>query len=131
MLPARTCSMSTGNDWRAVYERVWRPEFFPRSASGLAQSDLHREGDAWFASGPEGPVRMCFTEHNSYGLLDHIVETGGGDAVHVPLRIVQNGDGAEVMLTRFRQSGMTGEKFSADAKGIMRDRRALKALVES
>lgn len=35
------------------------------------------------------------------------------------------------MLTLFRPPEMTDEKFSADAKWIMRDLRALKTLVEN
>lgn len=49
--------------------------------------------------------------------------------VHVPLRVIQNGDGAEVMRTLFRQPGMDDERFAA-AKWINRDLKVLKALVE-
>jgi len=71
------------------------------------------------------------TPHNDYGVMHHFVVSGDGNVIHIPLRIVQNGDGAEVMLTLFRQPGMTDEKFSADAKWIMRDLRAMRDLVES
>ena len=130
MLPARTYSVSIRHEWRSLYERIWRPEFFTKWASGLADSELRQSGDEWIADGPEGPVRVRFTAHNNYGVMDHFVGSGGGDVIHVPLRIVQNGDGAEVMLTLFRQPGISDKKFSADAKWIMRDLRALAALVE-
>ena len=130
MLPARTYSVSIRHEWRSLYERIWRPEFFPKWASGLSDSELHQDGEDWVASGPEGLIRVQFTAYNDHGVMDHFVDAGDGDFVHIPLRVVQNGDGAEVMLTLFRQPGMTDEKFSADAKWIMRDLRALKALVE-
>ena len=128
MLPARSYGVSIPCDWRALYERIWRPECFPHWASGLADADLRREGDGWVATGPDGPVQIRFTGHNRFGVMDHWVETADGAAVHVPLRVVQNGDGAEVMLTLFRQPGMTDERFAADAKWIHRDLQALKAL---
>jgi hypothetical protein len=130
MLPARTYSVSIQREWRALYEEIWRPEYFTRWASGLAESDLHREGDTWRAQGPEGPITIRFTEHNAHGVMDHVVDPGEGDPVHIPLRVIANGDGAEVMLTLFRQPGMDDEKFSADAKWIMRDLRRLKELAE-
>ncbi len=58
--------------------------------------------------------------------MDHFVETGDGREVHVPLRVIENGDGAEVMLTLFRQPGMSDEDFARDAKWITRDLRALR-----
>ena len=49
--------------------------------------------------------------------------------IYVPLRIIQNGDGAEVLLTLFRQAGMSDSKFAADAEWVGRDLLALKTLV--
>jgi len=130
MLPARTYSVLIERDWRELYEHIWRPEFFANWASGLAESDLRQSGDAWLADGPEGPIRIRFTGHIDHGVMDHFVDLGDGRVIHIPLRVVQNGEGAEVMLTLFRQPEMTDEKFAADAKWIARDLRALKQLLE-
>ncbi|MFC4595598.1 polyketide cyclase [Sphingobium tyrosinilyticum] len=129
MLPARTYSVSINRDWRVLYEAIWRPEVFPKWASGLSESDLRQEGDQWFADGPEGSITIRFTPHNDYGVMDHFVDTGDGQEIHVPLRVIQNGDGAEVMLTLFRQPGMDDEMFARDAKWITRDLRALKNFI--
>lgn len=40
MLPAEPCSVSIACNWQALYERIWRPEFFPKWASALSESDL-------------------------------------------------------------------------------------------
>ncbi|MFC3432255.1 polyketide cyclase [Sphingobium fuliginis] len=131
MLPARTFSITIARDWRALYEIIWRPEYFPRWASGLAESGLRQEGAHWLADGPEGPIRIRFTPHNVYGVMDHHVDLGNGEEVFVPLRVVQNGEGAEVMLTLFRQPDMDDDRFAADIRWINRDLKALKALIES
>ena len=65
MLEARTVSISIERPWRDLYEAVWRPGCFPKWASGLSGSSLEKEGEAWKAEGPEGPVRIRFTDHNS------------------------------------------------------------------
>ncbi len=126
MLPSRTYSISIDRKWRGLYEAIWRPEVFPKWASGLSESDLRKEDGKWLADGPEGAITIRFTPHNDYGVMDHWVDTGEGKEVHVPLRVIQNGEGSEVMLTLFRQPGMDDEMFARDAKWINRDLRALK-----
>lgn len=130
MLPARTYSVTINREWRQLYDMIWLPEFFPRWASGLAESDLRPHDDHWLADGPEGPIRIRFTPYNDFGVMDHRVDLGGGAQVHVPMRIVQNGEGAEVMLTLFRQPDMDDDRFAADIKWVNRDLRALKRLVQ-
>ena len=130
MLPARSFSVSIRKDAHAVYERIWRPEFFSHWASGLSESALRRDGDQWLTEGPEGPIRIRFTPHNGFGVMDHFVDTGDGAEVHVPMRVVGNGQGCEVILTLFRQPDMDDERFSADIKLVNRDLKALKRLVE-
>jgi hypothetical protein len=129
MLESRTLSISIDRPWREVYGLIWKPETFPRWASGLSQSHLEQDGDVWKAQGPAGPVRIRFTDHNAFGVMDHYVDVGGGVIVYVPLRAIENGAGAEVMLTLFRQAGMTDEQYAADAATITRDLRALAELV--
>ena len=130
MLDARTISISIDRDWREVYAAIWRPEDFPKWASGLSNASLEKKGDAWRAAGPEGPVTIRFTGHNAFGVMDHWVDPGGGRIVYVPLRVVENGTGAEVILTLFRQPDMTDAKFAEDEAWVTRDLAALKRLVE-
>jgi hypothetical protein len=129
MLESQTISISINRNWNEVYEAVWRPESFPAWASGLSKSSLSRDGDKWKAEGPEGSVQIAFTDHNAFGVMDHYVTLGDGSVVYVPLRVIRNGDGAEVMLTLFRQPGMSDTKFAEDAEWIGRDLLALKKLV--
>jgi hypothetical protein len=129
MLASRTISISINRNWKEVYDAVWRPEDFPKWASGLSKSSLTQHGEAWEAEGPEGTVRILFTAHNAFGVMDHYVDAGNGTIIYVPLRIIQNGDGAEVLLTLFRQQDMSDAKFASDAEWIARDLLALRALV--
>jgi hypothetical protein len=111
MLPARTYSITINRNRQALYEAIWRPETFSQWASGLIEADLRQSDGGWIADGVDGPIIVHFTPYNAFGVMDHVVETGNGQSIHVPLRVVQNGDGAEVMLTLFRQPGMTDETF--------------------
>ncbi|MDJ0387224.1 polyketide cyclase [Roseomonas sp. E05] len=129
MLEARTIGISIARDWQEVYDAIWRPEDFPKWAAGLSQAALQRDGDAWRAQGPEGPVRIRFTGRNPFGVMDHVVETGAGPEVYVPMRVIPNQGGTEVMLTLFRQPGMSEAKFAEDAAWMARDLEALRALL--
>lgn len=130
MLETQTISVSIDRPWRELYEAWWHPEAFPRWASGLSQSTLERHDERWRAEGPEGPIEITFTPHNAFGVMDHWVELGNGQEVYIPLRIIANGDGAEVQLTLFRQPDMTEAKFAEDKQWGERDLLALKALSE-
>ena len=129
MFESRTMSVAIGRPWREMYEAIWRPEMFPKWASGLSNSSLEKDGEIWKARGPEGTISIRFTDHNPFGVMDHYVDTGSGPEIYVPMRIISNADGAEVLLTLFRQPQMSAEKFLADAEWVERDLLALKALM--
>jgi hypothetical protein len=130
MYEAKTIGISIDRNWRELYETIWRPEDFPKWASGLSNSSLEKCGDRWRAGGSEGPVMISFTDHNAFGVMDHWVDLGGGRVVYVPMRVVENGKGAEVLLTLFRQPDMSDAKFAEDQIWVRRDLSALKALAE-
>ena len=112
-----------------AYEFLSLPENFPKWASGLGKS-LRREGDEWIAETPEGHATVRFSDRNSRGVLDHSVTLPSGACVYIPLRIVANGQGCELVLTLFRQIGLSDQKFAADAEWVKRDLNTAKRLLE-
>jgi hypothetical protein len=72
-----------------------------------------------------------FSEPNTHGVLDHAVTLPRGVTVYIPLRVVASGSGCELVLTLFRQPGMSDEQFAADAQWVMHDLAAAKRIVES
>ena len=112
-----------------AYEFLWQPENFPRWASGLPGS-LRKLGEDWIAETPEGRATVRFSERNAFGVLDHSVTLPGGTTVYIPLRVVANGSGCELVLTLFRQAEMSDEKFTADAQWVMRDLATAKRILE-
>ncbi|MEQ8345987.1 MAG: hypothetical protein RIB84_18025 [Sneathiellaceae bacterium] len=130
LLETRVVSQSIERPWQEVYAFAAEPRNMPQWASGLGASLERVEGD-WVAQGPEGPVRVRFSERNGFGVLDHHVVLAPGVEVLVPLRVLPNGAGAEMQLTLFRQPGMSDAQFAADADWITRDLQTLKRLLES
>jgi hypothetical protein len=126
----RKLSVRINRSAAEVYEFLSAPENFPKWASGLGSS-LRRAGADWIAETPEGPATVRFSERNSYGVLDHSVKLPRGGSVYVPLRVVAQGDGCELVLTLFRQPEMSDEKFASDAEWVMRDLLAAKRILEA
>jgi len=127
---SRNLCIFISRDAKDVYNYVRVPENFPRWASGLGKS-LKKMGGEWIAETPEGPVRVRFTERNEFGVLDHWVSPKPGLQIYIPMRVIANGNGCELIFTLFRLPDMTDEKFSADAEWVMRDLTALKNLLEA
>lgn len=112
-----------------AYEYLAAPENFPKWASGLAGA-LRKSGEDWLAETPEGPAVVRFSERNSRGVLDHSVTLESGTTVYVPLRVVPNPRGCELVLTLFRRPGMSEERFAADAEWVLRDLAVAKRILE-
>ena len=83
-----------------------------------------------WASGIDAGAKVRFVERNKYGVLDHYVSIRSRPEVYVPMRVFPNGEGAEVLLTIFRQPGTSEQKFAEDAQWVRRDLEALKDLLE-
>jgi hypothetical protein len=129
MLPTRTLSVSIGCEPDKVYEFVSNPENLPKWAKGLGTS-VRKQGADWIVDTPQGPVKVRFADKNVFGVLDHYVTTASGVQAYVPLRVLSNSPGSEVIFTLFRLPGMSDEKYAEDMKLVERDLKTLKDLLE-
>ena len=129
-MPARIIHMSIERSWREVYAFASNPENMPLWASGLS-TGLDRDGDDWIGDGgPLGKVRVRFTPGNPFGILDHTVTMENGLVVENPLRVMRNGDGAEIMFTLLQRPDLDDAAFESDAAHVLKDLRTLKELME-
>jgi hypothetical protein len=126
---SRQLSIAIDRSPGAVYEFVSSPENLPRWAAGLGKS-VERAGCGWKVRTPQGMMGLRFAPENSFGVLDHYVKPADGAEIYVPMRVVENGAGSEVLFTLFRQPEMTDAEFAADCALVERDLAALKAVLE-
>ncbi len=127
--PVRVITTSIGRDWRDVYAFAGAPENLPLWAAGLA-SGVRRDGADLIADSPSGFVRVRFVPANDYGVLDHTVTLPDGTEVYVPLRVVANGSGAEVIFTLYQLAHMSDADLARDAEMVETDLATLKGLLE-
>lgn len=129
-MPARIIHISIERDWREVARFVLDPGNMAQWAAGLG-AGFERRGDHWVANGgPIGEIEVRFAPNNEFGVADHDVTIPDGTTVHNALRVVPNGDGAEVMFTLLRQPAMSDADFEADAAHVAKDLGTLKTLLE-
>lgn len=124
-----TLSISIRRSPGKVYEFASNPENMPKWAKGLGKS-IKKQGTDWMVETPQGPMKVRFTEPNSFGVLDHFVNTASGVEVYVPMRVLSNGTGSEVTFTLFRLQNVSDEKYAEDMKMVEQDLQTLKNLLE-
>ena len=130
--PARILSVSIAAPAADVYAFIADPRRLPEWATGLGSTPTPLPDGAWRVETPAGPMRVVFAPTNEFGIVDHVVTplTAEGPAVDVPLRVVPNGTGCEVMLTVFQQPGMSDAQYEADTALVQADLERLKRALE-
>lgn len=126
-LRARTLAVSIGCAPSKVYDFVSDPRNLPRWSFFRS---VTRSGDQWIVDTPDGPVGLRFVEASEFGVLDHYVKLGSGVEIHVPMRVLPNGKGSEVLFTLFQTPDMLDEEFAEDTTQVERDLATLKTLLE-
>jgi hypothetical protein len=128
MNEVRHLSVSIAQIPDVAYAFLSEPANFPKWASGLGS--LAQVNGAWVAQTPDGPMPVRFSGKNPYGILDHWVSPKSGPGIHIPMRVIANGEGSELLFTLFRQPDMDDRKFDADAEWVMRDLEKAKRILE-
>ena len=129
LLKSRTVGVSINCDPRTVYEFVSNPENLPKWATMFCRSIKPSNGE-WTVETPQGPVNIRFSKRNDLGVLDHYVSPSPGVEIFVPMRVVPNGGGAEVLLTLFRTAEMSDEQYAQDMRWVEQDLNHLKRIME-
>ncbi|MET4581481.1 uncharacterized protein YndB with AHSA1/START domain [Conyzicola nivalis] len=112
-----------------VYEYTSDHTNLPNWASGIGDSIELVDGE-WVVESPMGRLTIGFVPQNELGVLDHTVTLASGDTFYNPMRVIQHGDGSEVVFTLRRADDQSDEEFEHDAATIVADLHTLKALLE-
>ncbi len=126
---SRTITVRIDRPFDEVYEFLVDPANWNQWAFGLGKN-IRRSQDGWIADSGGGIARVEFTARNSFGVVDHTVIRPSGQRVYVPMRLIANGSGCELLFTLFRESDMSDARFGSDAAFVERDLNGLKRLLE-
>jgi hypothetical protein len=126
---SRTITVRIDRPFDKVYEFLVDPANWNQWAFGLGRN-VRRSQDGWIADSGGGVARVQFTARNSSGVLDHTVIRPSGQHVYIPMRLIANGSGCELLFTLFREPNMSDPQFASDAGFVERDLNGLKRLLE-
>lgn len=129
-MKTRLLSISIDASPERVYAFTADPLNLPKWAAGLGRSISKIDG-RWMVETPSGVVTVEFAPKNTLGVLDHTVTLPDGSRVYLPIRVVANGSGAELVFTLFQTAQMSDAEFERDAGMVATDLRTLKRLVEA
>jgi hypothetical protein len=129
MNAALTLSVSIEQPPVAVYGFIAEPGNLPKWSLFILSSELRDDG-VWRIETQSGPAEVRFAARNNFGVVDHWVRLNPETEVYVPLRVVANGNGSEVLFTVFRQPEMTDAAYEADIELVRKDLLSLKAVLE-
>ena len=112
-----------------VYAYASNPANLRHWAPGLGSSVEEIDGQ-WFVDTPAERVRVAFAPRNDLGVLDHYLTLTSGEVIYVPMRVIADEGGSEVVFTVRRRPGMTDDEFKQDGEAVAADLARLKRLLE-
>lgn len=118
--------------FEVVHAFLREPANMEQWAAGLAGGLERRADGVWIGhgAGDVGEIEVRFAERNSFGVVDHEVTLPSGDVVRVPLRVIANADGSEVVFSLFRLPAMTDAQLAKDRAAVEKDLATLKQVLE-
>ncbi|HEY6183000.1 MAG TPA: hypothetical protein VIW67_12185 [Terriglobales bacterium] len=126
---SRTITVRIDRPFENVYEFLADPANWNQWAFGLGKN-IRPSKDNWIADSDGGIAKVLFTPRNDFGVVDHTVIRPSGQRVYVPMRLIVNGSGCELLFTLFREPNMSDTRFASDAGFVQRDLNGLKRLLE-
>ena len=126
---SRTITVRIDRPSGTVLDFLADPANWNQWAFGLGKN-IRRSKDGWIADSDGGIARVRFTPRNNFGVVDHTVIRPSGQRVYVPMRLIVNGSGCELLFTLFREPKVSDTQFNSDAGFVQRDLDRLKTLME-
>lgn len=112
-----------------VYAFIAKPENLPHWAPNLCEATT-KLGDQWLLQTPAGPVKFCFTEPDTFGVLDHRLTLASGEEIFVAMCVSTQAKGSEISITVPRDPALSEQQFAQDLQRVEQDLYTLKCIVE-
>ena len=85
----------------------------------------------WMVQTEFGERIVRFSPRNEFGVFDHAVYKPGDRPVTMPLQIIPNENGCDLVFLFPRRPGVTDEQFASSVEWVTSDFLALRALLEA
>lgn len=130
-MQSSTAQVGIARPWREVCSFLAQPLQYARWALWIGASLREHEGE-WTVRLPRGGrAKLRFSEPNAFGVADHWLVRDEERSVFVALRALPNDDGCEVLLTFFREDGISKAEWNERQPAMQASLHALKHLLEA
>lgn len=124
-------TVSIDRNANEVYAFLSNAENFVKWAPGFCLAiKPGADKNTWVIDTVAGPGSVRFVEKNPFLIMDHYVHVEPNTDVYMPMRVLVNGEGCEVMITVFRMPGVTDEEYALDKATVLQDLHNLKRMME-
>lgn len=124
-----TLSISIQCEPKKVYAFMADPTHLPLWGKTFCRSVKKTDGE-WVIETPQGPTKIRVAEKNDLGVVDYYLEPPSGGVAFVPMRVVPNSGGSEVIFTVFQLPHATEESYQNDIRLVKQDLKGLKQYLE-
>jgi RNA recognition motif-containing protein len=126
---SKTLALTVACDATTVFNFVANPENLARWNRAFCRS-LQRDGDGWRMETARGRVSLRFLRDDRAGILDQVISWPDGLEQLVPLRVIPNGAGSEVLMTVQQIPGLPDSDFQKQLSRADQGLRDLKRSLE-
>ena len=132
MFPSKVVSLGIGRPVRVVFDFLARPENFGKWAfAGETRMEPLGDGE-WAVETSVGPRVVRFGGRNTFGILTYYSRLTAGDVPHaIPMRVMPNGEGTELIYVFYQRPGVTDEQWASVIEWVTTDLLALKSMLEA
>ena len=131
MLESRVIVTRVERPYDEVYSFLLDPQNFLKWGPGLSGRFEQISDNEWIADTALGERIVRFATRNDFGVLDHAFYAPGTEPLITPMRAYRNGDGTDLVYTRWRLTGTDEARFESDIEWATADLLTLKTLLES
>jgi hypothetical protein len=130
MMAAEVVSFPIARPLEKVYDFLLEPENFSRWAfvGDTAMRDLGN--GEWSVETSVGPRILHFATRNDYFVLTHSSRPPGELAHTIPMRLLRNGDGAQLVYVFLQYEGLADAEWRSMIEWVTTDLGALKSYLE-
>lgn len=131
MYNSRTIAISIARPVDEVFSFLIEPLNLPKWAFVGYATMRHLQGSDWEVETSIGRRILRLARWNRHGILDHYAMLNPGDEpLPIPMRVVANGEGTELLYTSYQRPGISDAEWQSTLEWITTDLMTLKSLLE-
>lgn len=111
-----------------VYEFLCAPENISQWSRDL-NGPVEQVENGWIFDSSQGPVKVCFSLRNEFGVLDYSLTFTSGEVYQLPMRVLPNGCGSELVMTIWIADGTSHQDFLRYKQMVKEDLIAIKDFI--